>query len=96
MYQVFLADFLLKIGIFRNLFASDYFPCDYLSKCDYFCCDYYEWGQYLIQFRFNSIQAPAIYGYENCSKETKFVEYKSRETLDETLSFWGHKYPKSL
>lgn len=51
---------------------------------------------YSIYFRFNSIQAPAIYGYENGSNETKFVEYKSRETLDETLSFWGHKHPKSL
>lgn len=47
--------------------------------------------------RFNSIQAPAVYGYEPLSSgEVKFYEYKSRETLDETLKFWGHKDPVAI
>ena len=52
---------------------------------------------YSLYSRFNSIQAPAIYGYERMADEKfKFVEFKSREELSETLKFWGTHEPREI
>jgi len=52
---------------------------------------------YSLYSRFNSIQAPAIYGYERTADEKfKFVEFKSREELSETLKFWGTHEPREI
>merc|ERR1711935_888545 len=52
---------------------------------------------YSLHARFNSIQAPAIYGYERTADEKfKFVEFKSREELSETLKFWGTHEPREI
>ena len=51
---------------------------------------------YSLYSRFNSIQAPAIYGYEKSENGYRFVQFKSREKLEETLAFWGTHEPKEV
>ena len=41
-------------------------------------------------------KAPAIYGYEKCGDGYKFVQFKSREKLEETLAFWGTHEPTEV
>lgn len=41
---------------------------------------------YALYSRFNSIQAPSIYGYDS---KNNFMMFKRRETIEETLKFWG-------
>ena len=48
------------------------------------------------KFRFNSIQAPAIYGYEKVQDGYRFLQFKERETLEETLAFWGTHKPHEV
>ena len=52
---------------------------------------------YSLYSRFNSIQAPAIYGYEKSENgDYNFYEFKKREELAQTLSFWGTHEPIKL
>jgi len=51
---------------------------------------------YALYSRFNSIQAPAIYGYEKSNDGYRFIQFKEREELNETLKFWGTHQPKEV
>lgn len=51
---------------------------------------------YALYSRFNSIQAPAIYGYEKVKDGYRFIQFKEREELSETLKFWGTHSPKEV
>jgi len=51
---------------------------------------------YALYSRFNSIQAPAIYGYEKVQDGYRFLQFKERETLEETLAFWGTHKPHEV
>jgi diaminopimelate decarboxylase len=52
---------------------------------------------YALYSRYNSILAPAAYGYEKTAENGfKFYELKARETYDEMIKFWGNSTMKSL
>ena len=38
----------------------------------------------------------AIYGYEKSNGGYRFIQFKEREELDETLKFWGTHQPKEV
>ena len=46
--------------------------------------------------KFNSILASPVYGYWREAGQVKFVCYKTRETVEECLQFWGLESPQTL
>ena len=51
----------------------------------------------MIQFiRYNSIQSPAVYGYQKTDNGYKFTVFKHRESYEQISQFWGEKEPIPL
>ena len=46
--------------------------------------------------KFNSIRASPVYGYWREEGQVKFVCYKTRETVEECLQFWGLENSQAL
>ena len=46
----------------------------------------------ILFYRFNSIRASPVYGFRRKAKDDiQFVCFKTRETVEECLQFWGLK-----